>query len=218
MNDFKSLKPILATIAKGIAYHFGPNCEVLVHNLSKPSYRHTVAIIENGHVTGRKVGDDASEVVLEILRSKSASEHYNYILHTTNGHIVKSSTVPIKDSSGKIIAVFCVNYDISDLVAANSVFSDFIAANPEEEEIGTISPNINDMLDDLIREAHRMIGKPVSRMTKDDKVRAINYLDDKGALLIKKSSERIADFFGISKYTLYNYIKKQPPVENLEED
>ena len=218
MNEFKTLKPILAKIAKGVASQFGPNCEVLVHNLTKPSYRHTVAIIENGHVTGRKIGDDASEVVLEAMRSHSASEHYNYILHTKNGHILKSSTIPINDSTGKVIAMFCINYDISDLVAANSVFSDFIAASPAEDEADIISPNINDMLENLIKESLIMIGKPVSKMTKDDKMRAIRYLDDKGALLIKRSSERIAEFFGISKYTLYNYLKEQSSSENPLED
>ena len=43
-------------------------------------------------------------------------------------------------------------------------------------------------------------------MTKDDKIRAIQFLNKKGAFLITKSGDKISKFFNISKYTLYNYI------------
>ena len=51
-----------------------------------------------------------------------------------------------------------------------------------------------------------LVGKPVALMTKDDKVRAIQFLSRNGALLITKSGEKIARHFGISKYTLYSYL------------
>lgn len=43
-------------------------------------------------------------------------------------------------------------------------------------------------------------------MTKEDKIRCIQFLNDKGAFLVTKSGDKIANFFNISKYTLYNYI------------
>ena len=55
---------LLKQIAAGIAAQFGSDCEVVVHDLSRHPDRCIVAI-ENGHVTGRKVGDGASRVVLE---------------------------------------------------------------------------------------------------------------------------------------------------------
>ena len=39
-----------------------------------------------------------------------------------------------------------------------------------------------------------------------DKVKAIRYLSNSGALLITKSGDKIAKHFGISKYTLYSYL------------
>ena len=41
---------------------------------------------------------------------------------------------------------------------------------------------------------------------KEDKVRAIRFLNESGAFLITKSGDRVCQFFGISKYTLYSYI------------
>jgi len=52
----------------------------------------------------------------------------------------------------------------------------------------------------------RLVGKPVAMMNKEDKVRAIRYLNDAGAMLITKSGDRISSYFGISKYTLYSYL------------
>ena len=43
-------------------------------------------------------------------------------------------------------------------------------------------------------------------MTKEDKIRAIQFLNDSGAFLITKSGDKVSKFFGISKYTLYSYV------------
>lgn len=43
-------------------------------------------------------------------------------------------------------------------------------------------------------------------MNKDDKVRAIRFLNEAGAFLVTKSGDKVAKYFGISKYTLYSYI------------
>ena len=56
---------MLSQIAKGIASQFGPNCEVVVHEISEKSAYSSIVAIENGHVSGRKVGDGPSHVVLE---------------------------------------------------------------------------------------------------------------------------------------------------------
>ena len=62
------------------------------------------------------------------------------------------------------------------------------------------------MLDELIEQSVAMVGKPVEMMNKSDKVRAIGFLSDMGAFLITKSGDKISQRFGISKFTLYNYI------------
>ena len=53
--DAKLLE-LLEQIAKAIAAQFGSNCEVVLHELSGKSAYSSIVAIENGHVTGRKVG------------------------------------------------------------------------------------------------------------------------------------------------------------------
>ena len=54
-----------------------------------------------------------------------------------------------------------------------------------------------------------IVGKPAALMNKEDKMRAIGFLSQNGAFLVTKSGDKIAKYFGISKYTLYSYIDKQ---------
>ena len=54
-----------------------------------------------------------------------------------------------------------------------------------------------------------IVGKPAALMNKEDKMRAIGFLSQSGAFLVTKSGDKVAKYFGISKYTLYSYIDKQ---------
>ena len=47
---------LLKRLAKGLAAQFGEDCEIVIHDLTGDSRKKTIVAIENGHVTGRKVG------------------------------------------------------------------------------------------------------------------------------------------------------------------
>lgn len=199
----------LKQIAKGIAAQFGSNCEVVIHELSEKSTSHSIVAIENGHVSGRKVGDGPSHVVLEQLgkRRNDMEDQLCYLTRTPDGKILKSSSMYIRDDAGEICAIFCINFDISTLAMAESTIRSLIQVDEtERKEPERITLNVSDLLEDLIRQADEMIGKPVALMTKDDKVRAVQFLNSNGAMLITKSGDKIAKHFGISKYTLYSYL------------
>ena len=70
-----------------------------------------------------------------------------------------------------------------------------------------ITHNVNDLLDTLIEQSVELVGKPVALMSKDDKITAIQYLNNAGAFLITKSGDKVSSYFGISKFTLYSYIE-----------
>ena len=195
-------------MATGIAAQFGSNCEVVVHDLSRHP-DHSIVEIVNGHVTGRKVGDGASHVVIEQLQTNDPEpkDHLCYLTKTPDGKILKSSTVYIRNSKGKVSAIFSINYDISKLLMVESAVRDLISTGEETQQTEPEKiVNINDLLDDLIEQSVALVGKPVALMNKDDKVKAIRFLNQNGAFLVTKSGDKIAKYFGISKYTLYSYI------------
>ena len=196
----------LRHIARGIAAQFGSGCEVVIHDLSRHP-DHTIAAIENGHVSGRKVGDGASSVVLERMehQEQEAQDHLCYLTRTPDGRILKSSTIYIRNSRGKVAAILAINFDISALMMAADAVKEFISVEePQPAEPEKII-NINDVLDELIQQS---VGKPAALMTKDEKIRAIRFLSENGAFLVTRSGDKIAKYFGISKYTLYSYLDK----------
>ena len=194
-----------AAVAAGIAAQFGSGCEVVVHDLSRHP-DHSIVAIFNGHVTGRKVGDGASHVVLEQLRSQdqTTKDHLCYLTKTPDGKILKSSTIYIRNSRGKVAAILAINYDISRLMMVENAIADLIST-PQPAEPEKIV-NVNDLLEELIQQSVALVGKPVVLMNKEDKIRAIQFLSQNGAFLVTKSGDKIAKYFGISKYTLYSYI------------
>lgn len=209
----------LKAIAKGVAAQFGSGCEVVIHEISPQSTEHSIAAIENGHVTGRSVGDGPSRVVLEQLGKKidtaRAEDRYGYLTRTPDGKVLKSSTVYLRDDKGEVAALFCINFDISALSVANASLGSLIAVgDAAQAEPVQITNNVNDLLEKLLERSVQLVGKPVELMTKDDKVRAIRFLSDSGALLITRSGDRIAKFFRISKYTLYSYLDMKQEEKN----
>lgn len=199
----------LKRLAHGIALQFGPSCEVVVHDLQSDNPARTIVAIENGHITGRKIGDGPSNVVLKALHSDSGKLHdsYSYLTKTEDGKILKSTTIYLRDDDNKPIAIFAINYDIAlfsameEALHAFTTHSDSSDAAPQ-----TIPHNVTDLLDELIDQSVRLVGRPHALMTKDDKIKAIRFLNDSGAFLITKSGQKVCSYFGISKYTLYNYL------------
>ena len=203
-----SMLQFLFQLAKGLSRQFGPNCEVVVHDLASNDEDSTIVAIENGQVTGRKVGDGPSHVVLEALRGgrENLSDHLCYLTRTKDGKILKSSTIYVRDDDGAAIGIFGINYDITLMLAMEENLRAFTVADAPQQEPERISRNVADLLDELIDQSVALVGKPVALMTKEDKVRAIQFLNDTGAFLITKSGDKVCKYFGISKYTLYSYI------------
>ena len=159
-------------------------------------------------MSGRKVGDGASNVVMEQLRTQDPEpkDHLCYLTKTPDGKILKSSTVYIRDRKGKVSAILAINYDISRLILMEEALRDLTSTGEEVPSEPERITNVSDLLDELIQQSVALVGKPAAVMNKEDKVKAIQFLSQNGAFLITKSGDKVAKYFGISKYTLYSYI------------
>jgi len=203
----------LKQLARTLAVQFGSKCEVAVHDLTQDP-EHTIVAIENGSVTGRRVGNGASQIVLEALKSDTeAEDQIGYMIRTRDGRLLKSSSVYLRDSEGHPVALFSINYDVTELSHSVSILEQLVSPGlekPHQNDVGEVFSNVNDLLDRLIEESLAHVGKPVALMNKEDKVKAIKYLEKKGAFLIKKSGDKVTKTYDISKYTLYNYLDSEP--------
>ena len=138
---------------------------------------------------------------------------YRYITRTKDDRILKSSTVFIKGDDGTTIGAICINEDITESIAMEkqlherngySLYGEPNQITSDDSEI--FVNNVNELLDHLLQQALRKVDKPLNKLEKEDKCRILKYLDQKGAFVISKAGEKVADFLSISKYTFYSYL------------
>ncbi len=202
---------LLTQIAQGVAAHFGDNCEVVIHDLRKKDIDSSIVYIENGQVSNRKLGDGPSEIVLETLKKDPGllKDRLSYLTRTDDGRILKSSTMYIRGMENTVDYILALNYDITGLLTIDNALKSLLTTSETaggNKQPKKITHNVNDLLDTLIEQSVALVGKPVALMSKDDKVTAIQYLNDAGAFLITKSGDKVSNYFGISKFTLYSYM------------
>jgi predicted transcriptional regulator YheO len=67
-------------------------------------------------------------------------------------------------------------------------------------------PPLHGALDRLIDSVERELGGPLSRLSRNDKQKAIRLLDELGAFTLRRAVEDVADAMGVSRITVYNYL------------
>ena len=194
--------------ARGIAGQFGHDCEVVIHDLRSNDIEHSIVAIENGHISGRSIGDGPSHIVLESLKEdpSEVEDRISYLTRTADGKVLKSTTIFIRDENGEVTGLMGINYDISMLVSLGDSIRSFTGQDDRSSEPEPITRNIADLLDELLEQSVRLVRKPTALMNKEEKIRAIRFLDESGAFLITRSGPKVCQFFGISTYTLYSYL------------
>ena len=211
-HELEKYIPLIKTIAE----MFGKKCEVLIHDFRNP--QHSIVAIENGHVTGRKIGDPITDLALSVWKkngyeNKKADRIINYKTKSKDGKILKSSTVFIRNNQKKIIGCICINYDITVHSMFHKVMDEFCTAvdldkEKSEKGIETFTSDVNEVLKNIIQEAIEKIGKPVSLMQKEDKLMVAKIADEKGAFLIKGAITQLAKEINVSRFTIYNYLEE----------
>jgi predicted transcriptional regulator YheO len=194
--------------------HMSGNDEIVLHDLTK-DYGHTIVDIRNGHITNRKIGDCGTDLGLEVLRGTVENgDRYNYVTHTRGGKVLRSSTMFLYDDDGRVIGSICINKDITESIKMEAFLRQenkyFLPHEETEQPEGELREvffnNVGELLEYMLQSALSYVDKPVTLMDREDRQRFLKYLDDKGMFVISKSGDRVCEFLGISKFTLYNYL------------
>jgi predicted transcriptional regulator YheO len=207
MEEFANLSKIIEMIAA----QMGSDCEVVLHDISR-GFENSIVKICNGHVTNRKEGGCGTNFGLEKLMGSPSEDQYSYISQMQNGHLLKSSTMYLRDDQGEIIGAICINLDITEFVAAIHTINKFAGFNygsPQKDTQGDeiFVNNVGELINHFINEWQGILGKPAATMTRDEKIRAVEFFDSKGVFLITRAGDRISEFLHVSKFTLYQYLE-----------
>lgn len=209
VEKMEEIQPIVKQIMDMLESHLGTKTELVLHDAK--DYTKTIIDIRNGHITGRTVGGCGSELGLQAMRGTMSMDsciNSNYINYTRDGTILRSSTLYFKNSNGDMVGSLCINTDITDSIKFENFLREYNNYDPNAKPVNEIYvPDIQQLLDELIKRAFNLTGKTAEEMTREDKIAFIKFLDSKGAFFISKSSERIWEILNISKYTFYSYLE-----------
>jgi uncharacterized protein YqgV (UPF0045/DUF77 family) len=69
--------------------------------------------------------------------------------------------------------------------------------------------NLHDALTRLIADVEHELGAPLAVLSREAKQAAVRMLDARGAFLLRKAVEDVADAMGVSRITIYNYLNAE---------
>jgi predicted transcriptional regulator YheO len=203
MSDERTL--ILAEakkIGRALAETLAPMWEVVVHDLTRPD--HSIIFIGN-NLSDRAVGDPATELGLaRIEDSEFPDVLANYANVFADGRPAKSTSIGLRDKSGKFVAAICLNMDLSYLQGMEVYLRSIteIAGPATREEILGRRVRVEDK---ILRFAASRNRDPRS-LGSEEKRELIQTLEAEGEFQIRGAAERIAAAMGVSRTNLYYYL------------
>jgi predicted transcriptional regulator YheO len=210
LSALGAVVPMLGTMV-------GAHVEVVLHDLTQPE--RSVLHIANGQVTGRGPGsavvsgpgnDKALSILAAGLGPAEAGAHlpvFPYPTVARDGRHLQSGSVMFRDASGCTYAALCVNADFNDIEAARSMLQRLLPRRSvASQPLKAAAPDMEALMREIIDDAVRRLGKPASRMNKDEKTAAVQTMFERGLFIVKGGVERAAAALGVTRFTVYNYL------------
>lgn len=203
----RSILAALEPVVDAVATMCGDHCEVLIHSLEDLS--HSIIKIRNGSVTGRRVGSPITDLGIKVLKNTEESHSDvvgSYYNRTTDGKVLKSVTALIRNGT-KPIGMLCINMDLSAPLI--EVLQQYVPVDSRDEN----SPEHFVMSsDELVRRsleaAINQVGsnRDIAHQMKNKAI--VGELHAQGIFDVKGAVDIVARELGVSRYTVYNYIRE----------
>ena len=193
-----------------LAEVFGDDAEVVLQDVS--DFNNSVISIRNNHISGRKLGAPATNLVLKVMNGNFTDKNYvtNYRGVSAVGKVVRSSTYFIKDDKNVVVGMLCINIDIDKLVQLKNHL-DGILKLPEEifeKTTERFSVSAEGLASDSIETILEESGISPERMSQEEKMEVVYKLDKNGVFLDKGSICKVASVLNVSNATIYRYLSK----------
>jgi predicted transcriptional regulator YheO len=223
--DGERLIAVFSALVEPIGRSLPASSEVVLHDLSLLPDS-IVAI--HGDVTGRQVGDPATNLLLQKAVSGSLEHQVGYETTLPDGRRMKSSTMVIRDVAGTPVAALCINTDLSHWYSVQRIARMMIGEEPTvsassqptapsldvESETARTESNevfahdVDELAAHLIHQAVQKTGVPVDLMQKKHKVAVVRDLKARGMFLLRDAVDMIATSLGVTRFTIYNYLNE----------
>lgn len=192
-------------VARGIGETFAPFCEVVVHDLLDP--KHAILEIHN-NLSGRGVGDPATELGLaRIADPEYAQVIANYANQFADGRQAKSTSIGIKDSTGRYIAALCMNVDLTLFRSLQSALGNFVSLDVDAAMKESLDPAGADLIRSRIDQFAARYATTPRSLKAEERRALVKELKESGCMEVRRAMEIVALHLGVSRATVYSYAK-----------
>jgi predicted transcriptional regulator YheO len=203
------------SIADFLGEVLGENTEIILHDLT--NYQKSIVYIINGNISGRKIGDSITDLMLDFILSESKGNKQficNYNSKNVEGKLLYSSTYFIRDDSNKIVGALGLNSDYQDVKNSLSFLTSLLPNYVDDKiaSLNIIKENLSsdgqeltlNKIDAIINQFNVI----PTRMTPKEKTEVISALNECGIFNIRGSVQEVATKLQMSEPSIYRYIKK----------
>lgn len=210
-----SFKPLIQFLGAAL----GPTVEVVLHDVT--NLDSSIIAIANGHVSGRKVGAPATDLMLRILRAGESNQR-SYVtgykaLSPNSTKQLRSATYFIRRGS-RVVGTLCINADQTLLKNLESLtqrigesyFAEQDGADTDltSEKPEMLSSSIADITSRAINSALATRPVDVEYYSTDDRLAVVQLLDSDGYFQLKGAVADLADALAISEPSIYRYLRQ----------
>lgn len=195
-----AMQPLL----EGIVNLFHPFVEAAIHDLQKGK---VIALYNN--ISKRKIGDPSPITELGIDVKDFPDVFDPYYKTNWDGRQLKCVSVTIRDKRRKPIGLICINFDTTVFQAMGDNIEKFISLinknglNPVEQFDENWQQHVAAFIEEYVKK-HNLT---INVMTKEHKSALVSEMYDHGFFNYRDAASYIARQIGVSRTTIYNYLK-----------
>jgi len=182
-----------------------PYAEGAIHDLRQGRI---VALYNN--MSKRKVGDPSMVTELGVEIKDFPDVFEPYYKTNWNDRKLKCTSITVRNETGAPIGLVCINFDTSAFENMNVQLNTFLtladqnSLNPIEQ----FAVNWRQQVTAFIKDYALTNNISINALSKDEKTELVGQLYDHGLFNYRDAATHIAKTLGVSRTTIYNYLKE----------
>lgn len=192
---------IAVPFAEAVSTLLGPNIEIVIHDLRTESVAHIC-----NPFSKREVGDPSYLNEIDFRPNDRVIGPFERI--NWDGRVLRSISAVLRTPQGAPYALACVNFDLSDVRAAQNALVALIGAPVAAAEPEALFKNDwHEKMNRYIVEWCHERGLAIDNLSREDRRDLLDSIDRTDGFRERHAASYIARVLGVSRATIYNDLK-----------